>query len=214
MRTYALANSSTTPSGSLYVPMDVNARSRLDIRALDTGQRVSAQRAQYSPKRFGSTAGKALLRRPRRVSREGHNGHTQAVAVLGRPERGAILRVEHGDQVGYGGVDLRGCAGERGQPQRPQPGRAATHLLLAVRGEDVRVEVLVLERDDKPVVRLYGQCDARARARSAVLFLLFQKRRNRYLTPCEALANLLRTRARHGERVSALTAGTAQTTPA
>lgn len=64
-----------------------------------------------------------------------------------------------------------------------------TDLLLAVRGRDVRVQVLVLEGDDERVIRLDGDRVRRAAARVLLLFLL--QRRDRDLAPGEALANLL-----------------------
>ena len=46
-------------------------------------------------------------RRPARVPSKRDDGHPQAVSVIGRPERSAVLGIEHGDQVGHRDVDLR-----------------------------------------------------------------------------------------------------------
>ncbi len=64
-----------------------------------------------------------------------------------------------------------------------------THLLLPIGRLDVRVQILVLERDHEAVVGLYRKCETRSGVRVFLFFL--QQRDNGNLAPRESLADLL-----------------------
>ena len=59
-----------------------------------------------SPKGCRPSVREALGRDPAGVARESDDGDAETIAVVRRPERRAVLRVEHGDEVGHGHVDL------------------------------------------------------------------------------------------------------------